>query len=310
MRILKNLLKYTKLLMRSFDILAIFISYTISFLLINDSLYGFNLDYLWNSIIAIFIYMCCFNIFNIYNNMTKFENGKDYLMYMIIVIICTILSCLAGIVLIGTTSFKINILAGMAIAMTIISYRVVIRICLTYLDGFKIESGIKKENTIVKNLLIIGAGCGARDIIKAIKATMRNEYNIVGIVDDDITKQNYNISGIYILGDRSNILEISEKYKIDVIFYTINKIDSANKKEILDICQETGAKIRLLPSTEFAIKGKNSFENLRDIEIEDLLYREQISLDNANIANMIENNVILVTGGGRFYRFRTLQTDS
>lgn len=298
MNLLNNIFKHKNSNIMYFDIIFIFIAYSISFLLFSDSINEINKEILFNIMVASIVYIGFFSLFNIYNNMTKYESGKDYLMYMIIIVVSTIISTIIGIFIMGKISFKINILSGILITMAIISFRVLIRIFLTHKNGIVFKGTKTSCELNSKNLLIIGAGCGARDIIKTIKATMRDEYNIVGIIDDDKSKQNYNISGVYILGGRNSILEISKKYNVDTIFFTINKIEGIDKKEILDICQKTNARIRILPSTEFAIKNKNIFEKLRDVEIEDLLYRESINLDNTNIANMIENNIILVTGGG------------
>ena len=127
---------------------------------------------------------------------------------------------------------------------------------------------------------------------------MNRTYNIVGIIDDDKTKINYAISGIRILGDRYKIKEVCRSYKVDVIFFSISTISNKEKKEILNICQETGAKLRILPSTADIIKNKNIIQNMRDVEIEDLLGRDAIVLDNNDINYLLENEVVLVTGGG------------
>lgn len=127
---------------------------------------------------------------------------------------------------------------------------------------------------------------------------MKGYYNIVGLIDDNPNKMNYAISGIKILGTRDDIAEICKQYKVDVIFFSISNIDNKNKKEILNICQETGVKIRVLPSVADIIKNKSLLQNLRDVEIEDLLGREPITLANENIGELIKGKSILVTGGG------------
>lgn len=85
---------------------------------------------------------------------------------------------------------------------------------------------------------------------------------------------------------------------MDQIFFSIANIDSENKKQILKICQETNAKVRILPGLKELIRNKKLFENLRDIEIEDLLGRDTVKLDNENIESLIKEKIILVTGAG------------
>ena len=127
---------------------------------------------------------------------------------------------------------------------------------------------------------------------------MRNTYNIIGLIDDNEGKYHYLISGVKVLGDRYKIQEICKENKVDVIFFSIANISNQDKKEILKICQETGAKLRMLPGTADLIKNKNVMQNLRDVEIEDILGRDPIVLDNKNIGEIIKDKPILVTGGG------------
>ena len=127
---------------------------------------------------------------------------------------------------------------------------------------------------------------------------MSETYNIVGIIDDNKKRLNYNVSGVKIIGNRNDIIRVCEENHIDLIFFSIANIDNENKKQILNICQETKAKVRILPGMKEIIKNKKLFENLRDVEIEDILGREQIKLDNKNIDTLIKDKIVLVTGGG------------
>ena len=228
-----------------------------------------------------------------YRNITRFENGIDYIKYIGLSIfsgaIVILIKFLFKAPLMG---YKEVVFATILIAVAIVSYRVIIRFLLNEINP------IEKERTERKNLLIIGAGEAANEIIKTVKNTMKGYYNIVGLIDDNPNKMNYAISGIKILGTRDDIAEICKQYKVDVIFFSISNIDNKNKKEILNICQETGVKIRVLPSIADIIKNKSLLQNLRDVEIEDLLGREPITLANENIGELIKGKSILVTGGG------------
>ena len=154
------------------------------------------------------------------------------------------------------------------------------------------------QDNKANNLLIIGAGMGAREIIIAIKNNMRDKYNIVGIIDDDISKINHYILGIKVLGTRYDIPKIAKEKNVDLIFFAINKIDAVSRRKILEICQETGVKTRVLPTTEEVINKQGAMNSLRDVQIEDLLGRDPVHLDNKNINSLIKNKTVLVTGGG------------
>ena len=127
---------------------------------------------------------------------------------------------------------------------------------------------------------------------------MKEIYSVVGLIDDNINKVNYAISGNRILGTRYDIPRICKENNVEIIFFTISNISNEDRKKILEICQETGCKVRILPGTKELIKDKPIMQSFRDVKIEDLLGREPIKLDNKNIAKLIENKVVLVTGGG------------
>ncbi len=291
MKINSKIRKHRALILVILDILVIISAYLFTYFIIEDSILKNTNNMLRSIIFGIVVYELIYIVFRIYKNITRFENGNDYLVY----IFCTMSGCF-GISAIdilvqqNTSSIKINLLSGVLISVGIVTYRVIIR----YILNRKNPENPKD----LKNLLIIGAGYAGKDIIKTIKNNMHEKYHIVGIIDDNKNKLNYAISGVKILGNRDNIVEICEKNNVDEIFFAISKISNKNKKEILNICQNTGCRIRILPTTEDIIRNKDMFNNLRNVEIEDLLGREPITLDNKNIKALIENKTILVTGGG------------
>ena len=293
---MKKIRKYRNVLLFLIDILIIFGSYFITAFFMLDMekfINADNLELINNSIIvSLFVYQIVFGIFDFYKNITRYENGKDYIKY---ILACGISACL---VIVLKFIFKLQLVTikqivftSIIIAVGTVAYRVIIRFILT--TGTDSARDLPEENR--KNLLIIGAGEAARDIIKTLKTTMRNTYNIIGLIDDNEGKYHYLISGVKVLGDRYKIQEICKENKVDVIFFSIANISNQDKKEILKICQETGAKLRMLPGTADLIKNKNVMQNLRDVEIEDILGRDPIVLDNKNIGEIIP---ILVTGGG------------
>ena len=119
---------------------------------------------------------------------------------------------------------------------------------------------------------------GAREIIITIKNSMRDRYNIVGIIDDNKNKLNHYILGIKVIGTRYEIPRFAKEYDVDEIFFAINKIDAVSRRKILEICQETGVKTRVLPTTEEVIDRQGAMNSLRNVQIEDLLGRDPIEL--------------------------------
>ena len=293
---MKVIKKYRNVLLRILDICVIFVAYFIAEMIINNNL---NIKseltpIMFKTIfLAIIIYSVILHLFRTYKNITRYENGNDYLIYVLACLLSyTILMTIKEIFNLQLLEMRINLIASLIIVITIIGYRVTARMILNASH----ETNETKNNK--KNVLIIGAGEAAKTVIATLKTTMKSTYNIIGLVDDNINKVNYAISGNKILGTRFDIPRICQEYKVDVIFFTISNISNKGRKEILEICQQTQAKVRILPGTTDLIKNKNLMSSFRDVEIEDLLGREPIKLDNKNIGKLIENKVVLVTGGG------------
>lgn len=295
---MKSLRKYRAIVLFITDILVICLGYMLTAFLLENTEYLFSPEHseiITNSIITtILIYEVVFNVFGVYRSITRYENGKDYIQYIV-------LSGLSGLIVfflaymfkLPIVNFKQIILANVLIAVGMVTYRVLIRFILTT----PVEKN--EDNSDRKNLLIIGAGEASREIIKALKtSSIRGTYHIVGLIDDNQNKIGYKISGITILGNRYAIEQVCKEYEVDTIFFSITNISASDKKEIIKLCQETGKKLRILPGTAEIIKNKNLMQNLRDVEIDDILGREPIVLNNDKIAELIKDRTILVTGGG------------
>ena len=293
---MKLIKKYRNIFLRILDICVIIVAYFIAEMIINNSLNiqeQLTSEMLNTIILSVIVYSGILHLFKTYKNITRYENGNDYLVYVLACLLSyTIVMTLKEVFSLPLLEMRVNLVAALIIVITLIGYRVTTRMILS--------SGHESHNDNVnkKNVLIIGAGDAAKTVISTLRTTMRSTYNIVGLVDDNINKVNYAISGNKILGTRYDIPRICSENKVDVIFFTISNISNKDRKDILEICQQTQTKVRILPGTTDLIKNKNLMSNFRDIEIEDLLGRDPIKLDNKNIGKLIENKVVLVTGGG------------
>lgn len=248
--------------------------------------------------VVVIIYQIFINIFRMYHNMLRYEVGKDYVKYIVAAALATItITFINELIHFEHLNIKLNVLSGILTAGMLVMYRLALRSIISR-QMIRFDKKTKRENNKTNNLLIIGAGMGAREIIIAIKNSMRDKYNIVGIIDDDKSKLNHYILGIKVLGTRYDIPKVVSENNVDLIFFAINKIDAISRRKVLEICQETNVKTRVLPTTEEVINKQGAMNSLRDIEIEDLLGRDPVQLDNKNIQSLIKNKTVLVTGGG------------
>ncbi len=148
------------------------------------------------------------------------------------------------------------------------------------------------------NVMLIGAGDAGRTILRDIMQSRRTHDRVCCIIDDDREKWNRSIEGVPVVGGRDDILINCEKYNIQKIYFAIPAADAQTKREILNICNETGCELRSLPGLYQLVNGDITVNELKQVAIEDLLGREPIRVDLSEILETLEGKNILVTGGG------------
>lgn len=297
MKLINFCKKYRHVALVLIDIAIIIFSYTLSMLFLDikiDNIFNFIKEV----VIAILTYQAFLNIFQMYRDLIRYEIGKDYIKYMFVGLTSTItMIALNELLKFNYLGVRINVLSGIFISGAFVLYRLAGRSILSRVTNIKKIKNDKKDSKI-ENLLIIGAGMGAKEIILTVNNTMKEKYNIIGMVDSSPNKLNKNILGVKVLGSINDIPRIVKEKNINIMFLAIDNITQSERKEIIEICQTTGVRTRVLPSTEEMIKKGGIMNNLRDVEIEDLLGRDTIKLDNKNITDLIKGKCVLVTGGG------------
>ena len=156
----------------------------------------------------------------------------------------------------------------------------------------RVEAGIKT------NVMIVGAGLAGEALIREITNSCYVNKKVVCVIDDTPAKVGNYIHGIRIVGNRHAIPEAAKKYEVDEIMIAIPSASAEEIKEILDICKETGCKLKRLPGLYQLVNGDVSVSNLKDVDVNDLLGREPIKVDLDSIMGYVSDKVVLVTGGG------------
>ncbi|MBP1889172.1 FlaA1/EpsC-like NDP-sugar epimerase [Clostridium moniliforme] len=182
-----------------------------------------------------------------------------------------------------------SILIFILIMGTRLSYRIITRLSLYK----KIKNYKNKKKT-----LIIGAGYCGQMVIEEIFNNEERNMLPVAIIDDDKKKLGKILRGIKVIGNRNDIKSIVDKENIEVILIAIFKISAKDKKEIIEICSETKAKVKILPGIYENIQGQVNINKMRDVDFKDLLGREEITLDKSGVEKYIKDKIVLVTGGG------------
>lgn len=147
-------------------------------------------------------------------------------------------------------------------------------------------------------IMLVGAGRAGQMILREVQRAKEVQGRVCCIIDDDRGKWGHFVSGIQVVGGRDSILRNVQKYRIDRIIIAIPSAAEEERRAILDICKETGCKMQTLPGIYQLLNGEAKLQNLRDVEIKDLLGRPQVNINNEEVFRLIKGTKVLVTGGG------------
>jgi FlaA1/EpsC-like NDP-sugar epimerase len=162
---------------------------------------------------------------------------------------------------------------------------------------FRQEYMVKRHDG-QKKVMIVGAGEAGKMIADEIHTSSYVDYYADCFIDDRPTLAGRTLCGIPIIGDRTKIQETVEKRGIDIIIIAIPSMSSKERREIANICQETGKEVRILPGMYQLVNDSVSVSKLRRVNIDDLLGRDPIIIDSNQVFETLKGKRILVTGGG------------
>ncbi|PFY35226.1 hypothetical protein COL48_00460 [Bacillus toyonensis] len=154
------------------------------------------------------------------------------------------------------------------------------------------------KDTNKKRTLIVGAGSAGTMVVRQLQHNKEADLYPIAFVDDDKNKQKLEIYNVPVVGMTNNIKEIVEDNDIEHIIIAIPSLSRNQINEIFEKCRKTKAKTQIVPMLEDLLDGKVAVNEFRDVQVEDLLGREPIQLDDAGIEEKITGKTILVTGAG------------
>jgi FlaA1/EpsC-like NDP-sugar epimerase len=157
---------------------------------------------------------------------------------------------------------------------------------------------IGKRRKIRKQTLIVGAGRLGAATIKEVAGRADTELEVKGFVDDDRRKKGGSVNGIKVLGTTDDLARLADELNIDQVVLAIDQAKSKDIRRILDICRAIPVKAQIVPSLNEIAHGRVSINRLRDVQIEDLLGREPVQLDDKNLHEFLTDKIVMVTGAG------------
>ena len=259
----------------------------------------------WKHFTPVYVVLAimCFYLLRLYKSIWRFASYSELLRTIIASLITTAIHT-AGITLMIRMLVDTYKIKRMPISYYVIG--AVIQFCLILGVRFayrfflliKTEARIGKPKGVSANVMVIGAGQAGQMLVREINAAKEVGDRVVCIIDDNKNKQGRYIDGVPVVGGRENILEAVEHYQVQKIFLAIPSVSMAERRDILTICQETDCALKNLPGMFQLVNGDVSVSSLKKVSIEDLLGRDPIRVDMAEVFSFLHGKTVLVTGGG------------
>ncbi len=289
-------LLYRRIFLIMYDVLSVVIASVLALLIRYEFVYADIdekfLDAIYSFMpVTIILTLIVFALLKLYNSLWAFAGINEL---QNIVIACGIITLLNRL---GLMVFEKPVPRSYAFmfAVLLVCFTFISRFSYRFLRGLKHKNTKKEQNT---NVMIIGAGEAANMIIKEILASRHTSMRIRCIIDDDANKHGRYIQGIKVVGGRDKIKESVDTFEIDEIFIAMPSVSKSVTSAIIDICKDTSCKLRTLPGMYQLVNGEVNVSQLKDVEVEDLLGRDPIVVDLESILGYVQNQCVLVTGGG------------
>ena len=282
-------------LLMVYDALSLAFSYFIALWLRFDLRYT-TIDYpyleAWKHFLPLYILfsLAVFWYLKLYKSIWRFASYSELLR----VSVATIISALFHTV--GITLLYIRMPISYYFIGALLQYVAVLGIRFSYRFILLIRKiRVKQVNS---RIMVIGAGSAGQMLIRDIQRAGEVDGEVLCIIDDNQNKWGRTIDNIPVVGGRENILEMVEKYSIDKIFLAIPSATAQQRRDILNICNETSCELKNLPGMYQLVLGQVTASAMRNVSVEDLLGRDPIRVDLQEVFQFINGKTVLVTGGG------------
>jgi len=275
----------------SIDMLVILTGFVLAFLIKYDLSWSENFKRT-DQIVYLSIYMIGYFLLRMQDKSWQYTSVLD-IFYISSLNICTAVIFFLGSIFIKA-SFPKHLLALIAVICAVgqLTARYVFRL-KRYLGSVNSKMEILDR----KRVIVVGAGEAGENIARESIKNRNFLYEIVGYVDDDPKKTSTVVHGYEILGKSKDLKELIKKYEIEELLIAIPSVKSKFIKEINKIGLEMSIEVKILPSYNDILEGKNLSAQARDVKIEDLLGRNEVKTDKKNLRRLVEGKVIFVTGG-------------
>ena len=241
------------------------------------------------------IYLLVGGIRHLFANLPDYTGVNEIVSTVRTLSIAFLLSAIISTGLIRLVSMR-YILLMYFFSMTFIpGIRIIWRGVHEYHEG--VTQRMRTEDKGKIRTLVVGAGEGGSIFISSLMRRP-NAIEIVGIVDRDESKQCSRLMDIPVLGKEEDIPDLVNELNVDQVTIAIPSLKASDMERILDICNQAGVKVNQMPKIEDVMMGKLSVNRFRDLDVCDLLGRDEVTLDNELICDKIKGKTVLISGAG------------
>ena len=278
-----------------YDALALGLSYLIALWLRFDLRYSMiDRSYVeaWTAFLPFYVLfsLAVFWHLKLYKSIWRFASYSELLRVSVATVICSVFH------IIGITLFFQRMPISYYFIGAMLQYFAVLGIRFSYRFILLIR-GVRAKR-VQSRIMIIGAGSAGQMLIRDIHRAGEVDGEVVCIIDDNQNKWGRLIDNIPVVGGRESILEAVDKFAVDKIFLAIPSATVAQRRDILQICNETSCELKNLPGMYQLVTGQVTASAMRRVSVEDLLGRDPISVDLQEVFQFIHGKTVLVTGGG------------
>ncbi|HEY8911043.1 MAG TPA: nucleoside-diphosphate sugar epimerase/dehydratase, partial [Desulfosporosinus sp.] len=255
--------------------------------------------YYHTAITATILYIAVFYVFGLYNRLWQYASTGELLSIVYAVTVGTggtaAVVYFYGVSQASTLAFRMPNLAAVLLWSLMIFL----------IGGSRFIWRVLQENAFdrhvpgsQKQVLIVGAGDAGVLAARELKNRNYRDGRPIGFIDDDRAKQKYQLLGIPVLGTRKDIARVVKGHNIDEVIIAMPSASGESVREIVQICETSGVDLKIMPGVYDIISGDISVNPIRQVQVEDLLGRDPVSVDLEEVAGYVSGETVFITGAG------------
>ena len=287
-------------LLAIYDAVAVNFSYFFALLLRFDFQYSVipkNYFNMWKSFTPFYTIaaLVVFYLLRLYQCMWRYASYSELIRVFASSVITTVIQVVGTLLTVGRMPISYYLAGSVAQFILIVGVRFSYRFVLLVREARKSDASIHGR---ADNVMLIGAGNAGQMILRDFKRAKEIKDRVVCFIDDNQNKWGRYIDGVPVVGGRDEIFSAVEKYNVKKIYLAIPSATAAQKRDLLNICKETGCQLKALPGIYQLASGELHVSQMRDVSVEDLLGREPIKTDLTEVFNFIHGKRVMITGAG------------